>query len=430
MNRPALIALALSFLIYVLPVFNVHAGYMLWPVMFFGNLAEGGLLSLAALAGALILQGLAWLAFYVLVRGMRWWKLLLIGAVFPVLLIAVNFTFMYAVPAVVLIAPDWTEDVGQLEQVCFAPDVSIMQVNAGVSLSLERSNKAWVRHHNLTGAGILSMPGCKVDLVADFTKGKYNSVNVAGEVLFATYKQTYHVAKTGSKTPREVAPPTGTRNWYPLLTAGGGQLAWLERGPRGAQGRPHVIRVRDISGPGNEKTINLDLPIRSSLTLLEADPPHFTIASYSNEIMVADDTGKVIWGPISPPGVENAQWGFRRVGANGWVAWDGYREKGRHHLVWSLEGGQGEVIMPRGRKIESVAVSPDGRYIAYATEANSYFSAQGRLAVLRTADGGIIHRRRLPQFARLQLAFLGNGHLAVRNYEDGPKGTTVYSVTD
>lgn len=430
MKKPGLIAFLLSFLIYILPVFTVHAGLLPWPIMFLSDLSDGSSMAFAALAGALIVQGIAWFVFLVLLRGMRWWKLLTIGAFIPILFIAVNFTFLYAVPALVLIAPDWSEDVGELKQACFAADVSLMQVNTGVSLSLAKSGKAWVRDHHLTGAAILSMPGCKVEKVADFTRGDYRSVNVAGEVLFETYKQVHLYSKAGSASSHELISPADTRNWHPILTTRGGQLAWLDRAATGNQGKPHLIRLRDIDDPTQQQTIEVDVPPRASLSLMEADPPYFTIARNLDEIIVVNADGKVVWGPILPPGVENAVWGFRRIGSDGWVAWDGYRDKGQRRLVWSLEDGKGEIIMPRGRKIESAAVSPDGRHIAYATEANSYFHAEGRLVVLRTTDGSIAYRRRLPQFARLQLSFLGNDHLAFRNYADGPKGTAVYRIAE
>jgi hypothetical protein len=133
---------------------------------------------------------------------------------------------------------------------------------------------------------------------------------------------------------------------------------------------------------------------------------------------------------VSPPGIHDAQWGFRRVGPKGWVAWDGYREEGQSRIVWSLEEGSGEVVMPRGRSIESVAVSPDGGYIAYSTESDTYFNASGRLVLLRSGKGEVLYRRRLAQFARIQLAFLGNSYLAFRNLAEDPSGVAVYHVLE
>ncbi len=428
MNRPALVALALSFVIYALPVFNIHAGFVPWPLMYFGDLGDGITFALAGLIGALILQALAWLVFYGLLRRFRWWKAIIIAGALPVLFYAVNFTFMYAVPAVVLIAPDWSKDVGELERVCFAADVTPMQVNTGVSLTTERNEIAWVRYNERAGAGILRLPECSTDHIADFAQGNYRSVNAAGEVLFQTYAAGHRYAKAGMADTITPPAPSGIRHWNPLLTTTGNRLAWLDRGPEGPDGKPHVIHLRDVGGNDNGKTITLDLPPRTGLSLLEAAPPHFTLAQHRNKILVVDEAGKVVWGPVSPEGIYNAEHGFRRVGENGWVAWDGYRESGQSRLAWSLASGNGEVVMPRGRTIESAAVSADGQLIAFATEANSYFNAEGRLVILRTDDGGIVYRRRLPQFARLQLAFLGNDHIAFRNYQDGPKGTGVYRI--
>lgn len=430
MSKPAKIAIALSFVIYLLPVLNIHAGLMPWPLMYFGNLGESGWIQLAAAAGALILQGLTAWVFYLLLRRFHWWKLAGIAVMVPVLFFAVNFTFVYAIPALVLIAPDWSKDVGELERACLARDLDIMQTNTGVSLSMEQAGKVWVRQHNQAGAGLLSMPDCKVEPTGELARGSFRSANAAGEVLFSTYEQIHHLGRAGTSATMELSPPANVRSWNAVLTQGGGQLAWLDRGPVGADGKPQLIRLRDIEGTQTERTIKLNLPPRDSLTLLEANPPFFTLARHRNEILVVDDTGAVVWGPVSPKGVYSAEHGFRRIGKDGWVSWDGYREDGQYRIVWSLPGGSGEMTMPRGRKIETVSVSPDGRHIAFSTEANSYFQAEGRLVLFETTGGEIIYRRRLKQFSRIRLAFLGNDHLAMHNTAKDETGTAVYRMPD
>lgn len=428
MNRPATIALALSFVIYLLPVFNVHAGLVPWPMMYFGDLSDIGWFHLAGLAAALVLQGLAAGIFYLLLRRFQWWKLAGIAVMVPVLFFAVNFTFMYAIPALVLIAPDWTKDIGELERTCLARDVSIMQANTGTSLSMEQAGKVWVRGHKHNSAGLLSLPDCNLEPVGEFTTGDFRSANPAGEVLFSTYNQTYHYGRAGTLNSTDLTPPAGLRSWNAVLTQDGGQLAWLDRGPASADGKPQLIRLRGIEDTGNEQTIKLSLPPRDSLTLLEANPPFFTLARYRNEVMVVDDTGAVVWGPVSPKGIYSAQHGFRQIGKDGWVSWHKYREDGQYRIVWSLPGGSGEKILPRGRSIESVAVSPNGRHIAYSTESNTYFNAQGRLVLFETTGGEIIYRRRLKQFSRIKLAFLGNDQLAMHNTAKDETGIAVYRM--
>ncbi len=395
-----------------------------------GNLGNFGLLQLAGLAAALVLQGLAAGIFYLLLRRFHWWKLASIAVIVPILFFAVNLTFMYAIPALALIAPDWTKDIGELEPICLARDVSIMQANTGTSLSMEQAGKVWVRGPTHNGAGLLSLPDCNVEPVGEFTAGDFRSANSAGEVLLATYSQTYHFGQTGTPNSRELPPPAGLLSWNAVLTQEGGQLAWLDRGAVGADGKSQLIRLRNIDGAQTERTIKLDLPARDSLTLLEANPPFFTLARYRNEVMVVDDTGAVVWGPVAPNGVDSAEHGFRRIGKDGWVSWDAYREDGPYRIVWSLPGGSGEKTMPRGRSIESVAVSADGRHIAYSTESNTYFNAQGRLVLFETAGGEVTFRRRLKQFSRIRLAFMGNDHLAMHNTANDEIGIAVFRVPD
>ncbi len=426
-------ALVLSFSIYLLPVFTPHAGLIFWPMMFFSDLRDGLIMALAAAGGALLLQGLAALTFWLLLRQIRWWRLLTMAITLPMLFFTVNFTFLYAIPALVLIAPDWSSDLGHLKRACMAANWSLLPVKAGVSLSLEEKRIAWVRDSEWTSDGILTMPGCQVKPV-EFLRAKgaqLISVNGAGERLFVTSAPKYFYSPPNSIEFRELAPPTTVRYWTPLLTKSGSELAWLERGAAaGTPQRPHTIRLRALGLDGSERSIEIDQPQRHSLTLLEADPPLFTLARHRNEILVIDETGSLIGDPVSPEGVYNAAYGFRRVGSEGWVAWDGYREQGKSRIVWSLVTGSGKVIIPRGRSIHSVAVSPDGRHIAFATEANSYFNASGRLVLLRTSDSSILYRRRLAQFARIHLAFLGNNFLAMRSLEGSGNGVAVYHVPD
>ena len=71
-TKPALLAILLSFSIYLLPIFTPHAGLVFWPLMLFGGLQDGAIMALAAAAGAFVLQGLTALFFFLLLRRWRW----------------------------------------------------------------------------------------------------------------------------------------------------------------------------------------------------------------------------------------------------------------------------------------------------------------------------------------------------------------------
>jgi len=103
---------------------------------------------------------------------------------------------------------------------------------------------------------------------------------------------------------------------------------------------------------------------------------------------------------------------------DGWVAWDGYRENESYRVVWSLPGGKGSHRVPRSRGITSLAVSPDGRWIALSvTSGLSIGSTRDAAYVLGTADGREAFRKYFPKYTRSSLAFLGPGRFVYTDLE-------------
>ena len=181
---------------------------------------------------------------------------------------------------------------------------------------------------------------------------------------------------------------------------------------------------------GREAIFPIDLAPRDQLELIGADTIQgvYTLARHRNGILTVDRVGRLLWGPVSPPGVYNARWGFRHL-EGGWVAWDGYREEGAARVVWSLTSGSGDKVIPRGRGIESVAVDPAGRFIAVSVESNlNIGSTPSAVFLFGTRDGRELYRRYYPKFARIRLAFLGGEYLAISRREDGPDFIEVFAV--
>ena len=46
----------------------------------------------------------------------------------------------------------------------------------------------------------------------------------------------------------------------------------------------------------------------------------------------------------------------------GWAAWDTYQEDEAYRVEWRLAAGQGEHRVPKGRRIQTLAVHLEGRY--------------------------------------------------------------------
>jgi hypothetical protein len=96
----------------------------------------------------------------------------------------------------------------------------------------------------------------------------------------------------------------------------------------------------------------------------------------------------------------------------GWVGWDIYAEDRRYVVAWDLQGGRGRIDEPKGRGISSAAADPSGRYVAYSTSSTLNVGAvPDAVALLAASDGSDVWRRRLPRYARAQVA-LFTEHLA------------------
>lgn len=424
-------AVVLSFAVYLIPIINVHAaGWMPLGVVW-GGIAMPSVFTIAMMLGAVALQALAAAVIYWVFRRRRWLKWLILAGAVPVFGYGANLVFLLVIPMLVLIGPETAAETGDLLRVCSLPDATLAQVHSGTDLGLERAGEAWVILHDGRKRALITMPDCRlVPVTAPKWGSTMDHVAAGGHVL--TTENTSGLTYVGPalEAPRGVEKPVGKKYWRPILSDDGKSLAWLDRQPAQTGPRLHRLHLRRLSD-GREQTITLDLaPDSKQVELIGAATAGgmFTLARYRNEILAVDGKGRTIRGPISPENVYNAGTGFRWVG-EGWVAWDGYREEGRRHVVWSLAAGKGDVALPRGRSIESLAVDPGGAYIAISAETNLRIgSARSSVFLLRTSDGQEVYRRFYPKFARVRLAFLGSDYLAMTRTEDRRGHIDVYRV--
>ena len=433
-RRAFLGAFALSFITYLIPLFNVHAGLVPLGLTLVA-LAEPSAFSLATLVGSLAIQAIVFALFYWALRGLRWrnWLALIVAA--PVLVYGANLIIFLVIPLIVLVERDGRPETGDLAKVCSVPGIILAQVHSGAELSLERAGEAWVIRQDDRLRARLTMPGCRLTPVAASKVGStMDHVAPGGFLLFRRDDGNLAHVGPGSTAPLAVTAPSPGKYWSPILADDGRTLAWLDRKPVQTGPRPYRLNLLHVDGaPGNgasRETIALDLPPRDQFELIGADieKDRFTLARFRNAILAIDRQGRTIMGPISPPGVYDARWGFRWLNG-GWVAWDGYREEGRSRIVWSLPAGNGEVDTPRGRNIESLSVDPDGRYIAVSVATSLRIgSAKSAVFLLRAADGGELFRRYYPAFSGSRLAFLGTDYLAMTRNENGQSFVDVYRL--
>lgn len=427
-----------SFALYLVPIPGVHTGFSplgIFLLAAFYGLSGGEIaLSLASIVFALVFQSLLALILFWTLRGFRWWKGVVFLLAVPVLAAGLGAGLLLGIPALFLLERDPAVEVGALQEVCRVPGVYLLQANAGVAGSLEENTVAWIGTRKNNQWDLLSMPDCRVRQVGQVKTTSVAHVTARGDVLYRSYKDGFFHLSPGQAPVPVVQPDLtiGPQSWQPLLSDDGSTLVWLDRaaGPsEKGKVRGHVLRLRRF-GSENIDTVELDLPPRDQLTLIGADVAagRFTLNRYRNEFLAVDGEGRVVWGPLSPNGTYSPRFAFRRIG-DGWLAWDSYRENGRHLVRWALAGGKGGLDVPKGRTIEHVSVDPSGRFAAVSVRGSARLvSLSSALVVLRLSDDKEIYRRFGEPYQRFWPAFLGSGHLAVSGFKDGQAKVVVYRL--
>jgi hypothetical protein len=422
-------AFVLSFAVYLTPLFNVHAGWI--PLAaFFAGFIKPSILSLAMASAAVLLQILAFGLVYWLFRRPWWLKGLVMVAAIPSFITIANWSFLYAIPHAVLVEADTKPERGKLKKVCSVAGATIAQVHSGTDLSLVRAGEVWVIIDPGRKRARLTMPDCHVHAVAAPKVGStMDHVAAGGYLLYRDENGILAYAAPGLKIPATLSAPARPSYWNPMLSDDGAALVWLDRQPMQSGLRPHRLRIRHLRD-GREDTIALKHSARDQLELIGAASHSgpFTVAQYRNKVFSFDIHGKKIRGPVEPPEIYNARWGFRWVNG-GWVAWDGYREEGRHHIVWALPAGRGSIVIPRSRGIEALSLAADGSFIAVSVSSNlNIGSTNSAVFVIRTDNAEEIYRRYLPTYARTRLAFIGGRYLAMTRSENGRSFVDVYHI--
>ena len=150
-------AFVLSFIAYLIPLFNVHAGLVPLGLSLVA-LAELSAFSLGMLMAALAIQAIVFALFYWALRGLRWrnWLALVVAA--PVLVYGANLAMLYAIPLMVLVERDGHPQTGDLAKVCSLPGVILagfglalllfdhLTIYEAAILATARAGRWWSRH--------------------------------------------------------------------------------------------------------------------------------------------------------------------------------------------------------------------------------------------------------------------------------------------
>src|SRR3989442_2128957 len=92
----------------------------------------------------------------------------------------------------------------------------------------------------------------------------------------------------------------------------------------------------------DERRVSVAALPRGSIVPVEFDARagEVTVALNERTFAALGLDGRVRWGPLRPRDVEPLSMTFRRVGGNGWIAWDGYRDDAPYRVAWVLPAGR------------------------------------------------------------------------------------------
>lgn len=427
-NADFLTAFALSFVIYLIPLFHLEAGWLALGEALSG-IPDVTAPSLAWILAALILQATAFLAVFWFLRRFSLKKMLLLAAAAPLFIFGANVILLWWIPVFFVVERDMAPEVGSLERVCSIPGATVAQVNSGTDLSLVRAAEAWL----VTGDGrsrtLLNMPGCHlIALDGRFDGSTIDAAAPGGRVLHRQSSGAIAYLDAASKGFEPLSQPSDVSYWKPILSDDGRALVWLDRVPPGARGTTR-LHLRDLA-TGEERFVPIAFPRPDQIELLGArswDGP-YTLTRFRNAIFAINRDGEVLRGPVSPDGIYDARWGFVWLNG-GWIAWDGYREDGRSQVVWDIPNGRGALSVPLGRSIDALTVAANGDLIAVAISSNLRIGdIQSTVFAFRTDTGEEVYRKRHRVQMRSTVAFLGSEYLAITEMEAGQGSVGVYRI--
>jgi hypothetical protein len=424
-------AFILSCAIYLTPLVGPHAVFFLGEVLWRDldhALRGGGDRDLAWIATdlgvALLTQLVLLLLLHRLLRRPGLFRKLCIGLSVVSAVVVLNYAYMSAIPSRFLLQPDTALERDMWPLQCAAHKVWIPQIASAPTLL--RGAPIWVAEvYPPNRYGLFEAANCAVTPLSLAQSAAGYVTYVAGTHALClsapppTAHQSWFVfdAASGTKTP--LGQGLVDQGQFPILSTDGGSVAWL-RPVAGATPPTQLEAVVRRVGAGDAAVVNLSaIAMGGIVQLVQLD-------TKARELIVARGLSELFWigfdGRVrrtlpKPALVEPQPQTFRLV-ADGWVAWDAYRDNEPYRVAWSFPSGKGNLRVPKGRSITSLAVSPDARWIAVSvTSGISIGSTPDAVFVIRAADGAEVFRKYLPKYTRSSVAFPDSGRFVYTNLE-------------
>ncbi len=420
-RRRVLLSFFASLLVYLIPLVGPHTFFFIGELFFQTQAAGEPAWRLMNIGAALLLQAMAFAAFYWYSGNPNSARGAVVGLAAFIALVESQRVFSVYIPTLFLIENDAAPETGNWPAVCSTADGYLTSLPMPQQTSEGAVSEVLLQMMNATYA-TMAIPGCAVTPVSlpqpklepnghvDFMLGVDYFVP-AKTVLVrrhetATNRETWSVLRAGQN---ELSPVETPAIFGKILSSDGEWIAWIEPIPGS---RPPILEravMRHIANARPDIQVDLSPLGPSIYVLVNIDMQKSEIVlGRSRELMVIDFDGQV-HSRIRAQGVEPLSNTFKRIG-DGWVAWDASRDEEPYRLAWSLPAGNGLHQVLKGRSINSVAVSPDGELIALSVAtALNIGHIKDAIYVLRARDGSEIYRRYLDTYTRTPVLFLANG---------------------
>jgi hypothetical protein len=421
----------LSFAAYLLPVFVPHGGWQVLGFIVLGALSQAAsdpAFFLFFLVVALLLQFILAVLIYFFLRNISFSRVLLMLLAVPLLLIGLHVAFYFGLPYLFLYEAERRPEQGDLATACVVENASLAPYHSGVSLAMERASETLILIGQSQERARLRMPGCRVEPMDSPRRSTtYDQIAPGGFLLFRNFEGVIHI-KRADEDAFTLTAPAELTYWKPVMSDDGSALFWIAKDPGLARGGQSLFwRMPDQA---RVQKITLDELLPLGLVVAGADSKNgpFTLTSSDDRVFYLDQEGHILSAITDLGDINLLGEGFGKLD-DGFVAWDAYRDEGRYGVTWSRAGKRGSWQLPKGHRIEDLAVQPHGDLIAVSITAGISFELiKPAVVIISTASGEELYRRNRPKFARGGLAFLGNDHLALTRYEEGQNWVEVHDI--
>ena len=415
--RAAVVAVVASFAVYAVPLVGPHAVWLLGEALI-KTIRREGLdpawlaTDLAAAAALQLAAGLV--AYWVARRPRSARPVVALLVVVPTLVALTEWLYLVAIPTRFLIEPETAVEQMAWPIECRIPDRVLF--NGGVP------GAVWAMD---SGGERARLIGCTVEPlppIANAAAATPVSRATSGRLLLTRTArdgtQEWSWADPGQPAVALAVPAARSpASPAPRLSRDGERVVWVVSDGPGVP-PPQALLVSALVGTDERRVSLAALPPGSIVPVeFDARAGEVTVALNERTFATLGLDGRVRWGPLRPRDVEPLSMTFRRVGGNGWIAWDGYRDDAPYRVAWGLPAGRGVYRVPKGRSIVGVDVDAAGTLIALSVSGTlSIGGVRDAVVVLRAADGGEVFRRFLPRYTRTAVTFLDGGRFAYTDW--------------